>query len=171
MNNDISKLLKLAQESVDTSYEDLTNYINETQEEEETENEDETEISAEQTILVNMSNIYLSYFKNLYNKKQSYKLFDELNDNDDESTNRCMELFYEDMLKFESSDDPEKNDLFPSDSDEIDINECDDLYALYIDNKHVYSCKFIMPIIKQLAMNDWDTKNWTIVPLKTNYDK
>lgn len=133
--------------------------------------EDCVKDNEEDSIFVNMSNIYLVYFKKLFNKKESYKLFEDIKDEDDENTNRCMELLYEDMLKFNSSDVQDKDLLYYPDDEDLNIDLCEELYTLQIDNKPVFSCKFLLPLVRYLAEKEWTSINWLIVPIKTNSDK
>ena len=112
-----------------------------------------------------MFNVFLCYYKSLFNKKESLNMFDEIDGPSDEGTNRCMELFYEESLKFHSSDDQEKNDLFP-DGDQ-DIDDCIEMFGLYVDNKLELTCKFVMPLIKYVSTKNWSETYWSIISLKS----
>lgn len=121
---------------------------------------------------LNFLNIYLWYFKHLFNQKKSMHMFEGINYEKDDSTNRCLELLYEEVEKYkEAKDDITKITLY--NPDEININNCQELYVLIINNEHKKVCQTLIPLIRYLATdetNKWTEMNWMIVPLKKNYE-
>lgn len=115
---------------------------------------------------LNFLNIYMCYYKQRYFKSQSETMFTNIEYDKNDSTNKCMELLYDEMRKFDNSKMDDKDILYDPDSD-IDIKEFDELYALYIDNEPIYMCRYLLPILKKLATMDWISIKWSIIPLKT----
>jgi hypothetical protein len=111
-------------------------------------------------------NIFICYLKQLYCKKQSSTIFEGIDYTEETSTNRGMEFMYEEMFKFNNSVIEDKDILYDPNDENIDINNCDELYTLYIDGDPNYVCKFILPIIKKLSLMQWNEKNWSIIKIK-----
>lgn len=113
---------------------------------------------------VALLNIFLIYYRQLFNKESPISMFDEIDPEIDDSTNRCLELFYEEIMKLK--EEPDENNLNLYDPKELNIDECSELYGMYIDNKLMKVCKYVIPIIEYLSTVDWLTINWSIRPLK-----
>ena len=117
-------------------------------------------------IFVDLLNVYNCYYKQLHQKKQESTLFEDVNMESDDSTNKCLEFLYEEMFKYKKSLVADKDFLYdPSDS-EVDINKWEEMYALYIEEEHKYVCKYILPLLHYVASLDWTLLNWNIRPLK-----
>lgn len=121
----------------------------------------------------NLINIFTCYFKQLFEKKQHANMFDgfdyEKTDNIKciyTSTNRCMEFMYEEIFKFNKSNEDDKDMLYGPDDDKININNCDELYTLYIESEPKFVCKFILPILQHLSTQKWTDIDWSILKIK-----
>jgi hypothetical protein len=116
----------------------------------------------------NFINVFTYYFKQLFGKDNSTNIFENIDYDNKNSTNRCMEFIYEEIFKFNNSKIIDKDMLFSPDDDTLDINCTSflELYALYIDNEPIYICKFILPIIGYLCGLDWGNIDWNIVKIK-----
>lgn len=114
---------------------------------------------------ISFLNVFLCYYKKLFNKEQNTSMFHDIDNSHINSTNRCMELLYEEIYKFKSTDDENLLSLYEPDG--IDINECKELYVLTIDNKYNKVCQYILPLIKYVSdMDNWQDINWSIIQLK-----
>lgn len=114
-------------------------------------------------------NIFLCYFKQLYSREQKETMFDHIDYKQENSTNRCMESMYEEILKFNISKDDDKDILYnPNDSsiENIDIDKCDELYSLYIKDEPKHVCKYLMPLVKYISTLNWASIEWAIIKLK-----
>ena len=115
---------------------------------------------------VNLLNIYTCYFKQLFRRQQGETLFDYIDYDKKNSTNKCMEYLYEEINKFNVGKDTDKDTLYEPDDTTIDINKCTELYSLYIENEPLYVCKYLFPILQYLSTIEWAVINWSIIPLK-----
>ena len=59
--------------------------------------------------LVNLLNVYMCWYKQINNKGKGSSMFDNIELDDDESTNKCMECFYEEIFKFNLSKENDKD--------------------------------------------------------------
>ena len=117
---------------------------------------------------VDILNIFLIYFKNLFKKQPNLHMFSEIDYNKANSTNRHMELYYTEMLKYkENINDEERTSIYSL--EDIDINKCRELYVLNYDDKE-YGCQFLFPLLSLLAQLNWRDINWSIIPVKADYD-
>ena len=113
---------------------------------------------------VDFLNVFICYFRTLFNQKSNMHLFDDIDFNKTDATNRCMEFIYEHVYKFNQMEDKDKADLYePGD---LDINKCQELYVLVLDNKQNKVCKTLAPIIQYVATLDWTQIKWSIHPMK-----
>ena len=110
-------------------------------------------------------NIFTIYFRTLFKKDPTLHIFQGIDYNKLDSTNRQMELFYEHMTKYKENEYNEDlvSIYFP---DDIDINKCQELYILKI-NKLEYACQFIIPLLSMLSDENWTDTDWSILPVKT----
>ena len=90
-------------------------------------------------------NKYIEYYKKIYPDKPLKNMFDEINYDVPTSTNHIMEIFYEDLLKYNNFN----NDIYESidDIDDIDINKVDDLFLLNIDNNPKYVSQSVLSLL------------------------
>lgn len=137
-------------------------------------NDDNHEINEDEYILadeenkvgkyVNLMNIFTVYFRELFNKDPSLNIFQGVDYNKLDSTNRQMELFYEYLIKYkENQHDDDLVSIYSV--EDLDINKCKELYILKFNGKE-YGCQFIIPLISYLSEQDWKTATWSILPVK-----
>lgn len=124
--------------------------------------EEEIELSETTGIL----NIFTCYFKQLFESKQNSNMFDSVDIDKKDGTNRCLEFLYEEMFKFNNSKETDKDMLYDLDDDDLNIDEVKELYMLSIDSIPLYVCKFLLPLLKYLSTQKWNEINWTILPIK-----
>ncbi|ARF09445.1 hypothetical protein Indivirus_1_68 [Indivirus ILV1] len=115
---------------------------------------------------VALLNIYTCYFKQVFRREQDESMFDHIDYDQRDSTNKCLELLYEEINKFTKSEESDKDLLYNPDDESIDINKCQELYVLYINNFPGYACKYILPLMRHLAKIDWSNMEWSIIPVK-----
>lgn len=111
-------------------------------------------------------NIFTCYFKQLFEAKQNSTMFDSVDIEKKEGTNRCLEFLYEEMFKFNNSKECDKDMLYDLDDVDLNIDEVKELYMLSIDSVPLYVCKFLLPLLKYLSTQKWNEINWTILPIK-----
>lgn len=116
--------------------------------------------------LTDLLNIYNCYFKQLHQRKQEGTLFDDINYDNEYSTNKCLEFLYEELFKYNKSNEDDKDILYQPIDKEIDIEKWQEMYGLYIDNEQQYICKFMLPLLHYLTTLNWSKINWSIKPLK-----
>lgn len=114
---------------------------------------------------VTLMNIFTVHFRTLFNKDPTLNIFQGVDYDKLDSTNRQMELFYEHLTKYKENE--HDDDLVSIYSvDDVDINKCRELYILKID-KSEYACQFIIPLISLLSEENWGELEWSILPVKT----
>lgn len=149
----------------------IFNSISEYDLEEELENidiNDFTEESGESDYaqFVDLLNVYTCYYKQLHEKKQDATLFDNIDYEKEESTNKSLEFLYEEMFKLKNSNEIDKDLLYEPNDIEVDINKWNEMYALYINDEQKYVCKFLLPLLNYISKSDWTKLNWNIKPFK-----
>lgn len=116
------------------------------------------------TKYVKLMNIFTVYFRELFNKDPSLNIFQGVDYNKLDSTNRQMELFYEYLITYKENQ--HNDDLVSIYSiEDIDINKCKELYILKFKEEE-YGCQFIIPLISYLSEQDWQNSEWSILPVK-----
>ena len=115
---------------------------------------------------VSLLNIFTCYFKQLFRRKQDETIFDHVDYDRKNSTNKCMEFLYDEINKFNDSKEEDKATLYSPDDPSVDINNCNELYSLYIKNEPKYVCKYLLPIVQYLTTIEWHTVTWAIIPIK-----
>ncbi len=111
-------------------------------------------------------NIFMIYYKKLNSIKENSNLFDGVNSNDNLSTNKQMEYLFNLISMYKNSNDTDKDILYKIDAN-IDIEKCEELYMILINDEPQYICKYLMPIFNYIATLEIDHTTWTIMPLKT----
>ena len=111
-------------------------------------------------------NIFRIYYKQLYSKDKSEDIFEDIDYENPESTNKWMELLFEEKLKHEiyEKKDPSKIEIM--DVKEIDMETVDELYVLIIEDEYIKMCQSIFPLISYMIGEEWGTINWSINSLK-----
>ena len=108
-------------------------------------------------------NKYIEYYKKTFPDKNVKNMFENINYDDQTSTNHIMEMFYTEILKFNKIDNAIYNN-----SDDFDKDKFNELYGLQIinnDNTQIKCVSFcIISLIIEIINNDY--KNWNIIHLK-----
>ena len=108
-------------------------------------------------------NKYIEYYKKTYPEKNIKNMFENINYNDETSTNHIMEMFFTEILKFNKFDNNVYNNC-----DEFNKDEHTELYGLQIIDNDITQIKCvsfcIISIIIEIINNDY--KNWNIIYLK-----
>lgn len=115
-----------------------------------------------------LSNVFLIYFKKVFQKSKDHNMFTEVDYSKYESTSRAMEMYYYEVLKYkERENDADKIDIFPFGKNNIDT--CDELYKLVVDTKEgqlEYESQSLVSLLKLVSELDYDDSVWTVYPLK-----
>lgn len=118
---------------------------------------------------VNFYNVFLCYYKRLFQNKPDTNMFSGVDHEDDKSTNRCMELLYDEMYKYREAVKKDKTCADIVDSDSLNIDQCDELYLLIVDDDKEYVCQLLLPLIKFISqLESWETTSWSIMNLKSS---
>ena len=115
---------------------------------------------------VNTINVFTVYFKKLFEKSPNYHMFSDIDYNKEQSTNRCMEYLYEEMTKLKLEKLDTKKEVYEVGG--LDINNCKEMYMLYINNIPVKVCEYLLPLIYYIGELDWWDIDWIIIPILTN---
>ena len=120
---------------------------------------------------VDLLNIYLVYYKTLFNKSQNYNLFSDINKQDDFSTNDIMEKLYEEIYKYKQAQNQSKQfiDLYkPEEYKKLYLSEPNSkmpedhpLYMVY-DGQDQYLSHNLITILVHLTGIDWCNVDWSI---------
>ncbi|AYV78816.1 MAG: hypothetical protein Edafosvirus36_6 [Edafosvirus sp.] len=114
---------------------------------------------------VDLCNVFQMYFKKLYNKKERLNILEGINAKDNTSTNRGLELMYEEISKYkENMNNQTMIKLY--DPEEIEIDKIDSLIGLMIDDDLVKVCPTLIPLLLYVLEFDWLNINWNIIPIK-----
>ena len=118
---------------------------------------------------INLLNIYTCYYKKLFVKNKNITMFENIDYEKLDSTNKCLELLYEEIYKFNKSLEDDKDILYDPDDENIDINQCKELYSFYIGTEPKYVCKYLLPLFKYVGetYKNWTEIDWSILPLKS----
>ena len=133
---------------------------------------EENDDYGEETDEFEFMNVFLCYYKQLFHTDPKENMFSNIEYYKEISTSRSMEFLYSEMTKyknFASIEDEEKIVLY--EPGELNIDECFELYLLMIDDKEVFVCQTLLPLIKYVATLDWLNIKWSINPLKTEYNE
>jgi hypothetical protein len=104
-------------------------------------------------------NKYIEYYKKSYPDKNVKNMFENINYEDETSTNHIMEMFYTEILKFNKID----NNVYINGED-FDKDKYDDLFGLKIENNITCVSFSIISLIIEIINNDY--KDWFIIHLK-----
>lgn len=111
-------------------------------------------------------NVFMCYYKQLYQEDPNYTMLHNIDYDKENSTNKCMESMYEEMNKFNISIETDKDVVYNTDTESIDINECKELYVLNIGTEPKYVCKYLIPLLKYTSTMDWINSEWSVMKLK-----
>ena len=120
----------------------------------------------EYTKFVDILNIFNCYYKQLNEKNQESTLFDNIDFDKQDSTNKCLEFLYDEMNKFNKSHEQDKDILYEPHDKEVDIEKWKEMYVLYIESNPKYVCKYLLPLLQYLVEKEWFQINWNIKPFK-----
>jgi len=114
---------------------------------------------------VDLINIYILYYKKLYNDK-NFNLFEGIDIDQEESTNKQLELFYKFIKEYdESSDDNKKIYNIGEINDEI-LTNMGEIYILVINGVYTKFCKLIVPLFCYVNNElNYYKENWNIIHL------
>ena len=111
-------------------------------------------------IYQDIMNKYIEYYKTTYPEKKAKNMFDNIDYNNDNSTNHIMETFYMEILKYKKID----NNIYQSldELDNIELTRNNDIYGLYINNIEIKCVSFsIISLIIEVINNDYE--DWKII--------
>jgi hypothetical protein len=114
----------------------------------------------------NLLNIFTCYFKQLFSREAYSTMFENVDLDKNANTNRCMEFLYEEINKFNNSAEEDKSNLYGPD-DDVNMEQCKELYTLYVKDEPIFLCKYLLPIFEYLATIEWNVVDWSIIPIKT----
>jgi len=102
-------------------------------------------------------NVFLCYFKQINRRERNENMFSHIKHDEqyDFNTNKCIETFYEHIELYNKSNDTSK-DILNLTSDGLLS------YVLNINDKPLYTCNFLIPIIVYVSDLDWYNVNWSI---------
>jgi len=107
-------------------------------------------------------NKYIEYYKKAFPEKNIKNMFQDINFDDQTSTNHIMEMFYFEMLKYNKYD----NNIYDS-IDLINNNQNNnklELYGLQINNKEIKCVSYsIISLLIEVINNDY--KDWVVINL------
>jgi len=103
-------------------------------------------------------NKYIEYYKKAYPEKNIKNMFDNINIDDQTSTNHIMEMFYTEILKFNKID----NNVYTN-SDDFDKTKFNELFGLKI-NEEIKCVSFCVISLLIEVINNNYTK-WNIINL------
>jgi hypothetical protein len=125
---------------------------------------------------IDMMNIYLVYFKSLFKKKENATLFDGIEIEDDTSTNRALEMFYDEVNRYKICTDNKFKDLFelveykkifqniPNDVPLYQITIKDDTHE-----EHKRVTHNLITGILFISEFNWIKNEWNIFKLNSDY--
>jgi len=113
-------------------------------------------------------NKYIEYYKKAFPEKNIKNMFQDINFDDQTSTNHIMEMFYFEMLKYNKYDNNiyDSIDLINNDKNNVDKinNDKLELYGLQINNKEIKCVSYsIISLLIEVINNDY--KNWVVINL------
>jgi len=109
-------------------------------------------------IYQDLMNKYIEYYKKAYPEKNIKNMFDNINIDDQTSTNHIMEMFYTEIIKFNKID----NNVYTN-SDDFDKTKFNELFGLKIE-KEIKCVSFcVISLLIEVINNDY--KNWNVINL------
>jgi len=106
-------------------------------------------------------NKYIEYYKKTYPEKNIKNMFQDINFDDQTSTNHIMEMFYFEMLKYNKID----NNIYDSIDDLNNISDTKtELYGLQINNKDIKCVSYsVISLLIEVINNNY--KDWILINL------
>jgi hypothetical protein len=164
--NDYMTSVCKADDNVASNIEIMNDYI--TSDSFDLDNYQIAEEEVEMSTYINMMNIFMVYFREMFKKNPNLNMFEGVDYNKSDSTNRQMELFYEHLWKYkQDSDNDDKVSIYSLKN--ININDCKELYSMRVTKKLVTEevcCQYLIPLLSLLSKQNWRNIDWSILPLK-----
>ena len=119
-------------------------------------------------------NLFLQYYKQLYHLNQKTHMFEGIDYQKEISTNRSMELLYEEIHKYQNSNEDYRQVIS---HDQVHkqqelmkrLKEC---HVLHLNGTPSWYSGSLLCLLKHLSILSLKTKDrWEIFPLKRNYDQ
>lgn len=126
-------------------------------------NKQDTELLEKMDFYVDIFNVSLMYYHKLY--KKSGNLFDNVDPNEEESTNKPLELFYENMTIYATNEKKDKKLIEIYDPENFDANKYDEVYGLFINNEIKKVSPTLFSLLIYLAELEWNEIDWTITKI------
>lgn len=134
----------------------------------ESKKQQDLDLSEIQNFNFNVLNVFMIYYKHLFNvKKQNETMFDGVDYNEEASVNRQMELLCE-IVEIYNNAINDEGKITVVDPQDVDINSCEELYVVSIEQTQVAACQTLYPLLDYVASIDWPNIKWSINPIKTN---
>lgn len=114
----------------------------------------------------NLFNIFLRFYQYTF-KEHNKSMLDDIDDEEKESTNRQMEMFYDECLKYKYQSSRE--DLITINKPyTVNLDEYDEMYCLKIDNKEKAICPSLLALLSCISekIENWEKKNWVVFKIK-----
>lgn len=111
-------------------------------------------------------NIFTIYYKRLYKKNNNEHMFEGIDYDKVDSTNTCMELFYEHLEKYRLYiEDHNECVLYEMEDTDIPIDTFDECYILSINDKS-YLAPLLISLISHLSTMNWESLDWHLYKIK-----
>ena len=111
-------------------------------------------------------NVFTCYYKQLYQLKQEAYMFEGIDSEKKDSTNRCVELLYEEIYKFQISTNEDKDVLYSPDDESINYDNSIEIFVLYVSGEPIYATQFMLPLLRYVSELDWINLEWSIIKIK-----
>lgn len=111
-------------------------------------------------------NVFMCYYKQLYQAEPNTTMLHNIDYTKENSTNKCMESMYAEMHKFNTSTEADKDVVYNTDTEAVNIDECTELYVLNVGMEPKYVCKYLIPLLKYTSTIDWLNSEWSVMRLK-----
>lgn len=119
----------------------------------------------EMSNFLGMLQVFNVYFKELFKRNPKNSIFEGVDYDRLDSTNRVQELFYEHLWRYKQVHlvDIEAITIYPI--TEFNINDCKELYSLKIGDEE-YGCQYLIPLLSFLTQHNWMEIEWSLLPIK-----
>lgn len=113
---------------------------------------------------VDILNVFLMYYQKLYNKTES--LFQDVNNEEEESTNRSLELLYEFITTHKENEKKDPSLIEVYKPDDVDLKKYDTMYGLLINSDIEKVSPSILSLLGYVSTIDWCNVDWKITSIK-----
>ena len=123
---------------------------------------------------LNLINIFNVYYKARYRAPETATLFEGIDFEDDTSTNRALEIFYEELNNYKKAEEKEEYDLINLFDEEeyalLTTNNLEDipLYNVIINENEKKVTHNLITAILYVSGFDWINCSWSIVQINLN---